>query len=395
MNRIGKTGALVALSAVLGATTLTGCGKLDGTEAVATVGEQSIPLGVASLYLRYQQAQMETYYGSMFGENMWSMEISEGETYADTTKNNTMETLEEYYLLKAHAGDYDVAISEDQESAIAEAAKNFIAANDAATLETMGVTEDTVKELLELYTYHSLMEPVMTADVDTEVSDEEAAQTTVTYVQLSTAGTTDEEGNTVDMTDDEKAALKDQAVQIIEKINATGDVANADMDALAKEVGESLAATTTSYGSDDETLDDALKTAVGSMADGQLNGDVVEGTDAYYVLRLDKTFDEEATATKKESIVSERKTDAYTALVDEWKEADGVKVNDKVWDKVVLNDNISFTMADVTEPAEETTEEPADATGDAATEDTADTTGDTAEESTTDTTDEADAAAEE
>ncbi|MDD3218623.1 MAG: hypothetical protein PHR50_05575 [Lachnospiraceae bacterium] len=395
MNRIGKTGALVALSAVLGATTLTGCGKLDGTEAVATVGEQSIPLGVASLYLRYQQAQMETYYGSMFGENMWSMEISEGETYADTTKNNTMETLEEYYLLKTHAGDYDVAISEDQESAIAEAAKNFIAANDAATLETMGVTEDTVKELLELYTYHSLMEPVMTADVDTEVSDEEAAQTTVTYVQLSTAGTTDEEGNTVDMTDDEKAALKDQAVQIIEKINATGDVANADMDALAKEVGESLAATTTSYGSDDETLDDALKTAVGSMADGQLNGDVVEGTDAYYVLRLDKTFDEEATATKKESIVSERKTDAYTALVDEWKEADGVKVNDKVWDKVVLNDNISFTMADVTEPAEETTEEPADATGDAATEDTADTTGDTAEESTTDTTDEADAAAEE
>lgn len=52
------------------------------------------------------------------------------------------------------------------------------------------------------------------------------------------------------------------------------------------------------------------------------------------------------------------------------KEADGVKVNDKVWDKVVLNDNISFTMADVTEPAEETTEEPIDATGDAATEDT-------------------------
>lgn len=50
---------------------LTGCGKgntLDGTQTVAVMDETTnVPLAEVSFLLRYQQAQMESYYGAMLG----------------------------------------------------------------------------------------------------------------------------------------------------------------------------------------------------------------------------------------------------------------------------------------------------------------------------------------
>ena len=63
---------------------LTGCSgsKLNGSETIAVLDETTnIRLGEFSLMLRYQQAQMETYYGSMLGGGIYQQELSEdGET---------------------------------------------------------------------------------------------------------------------------------------------------------------------------------------------------------------------------------------------------------------------------------------------------------------------------
>ena len=106
------------------------------------------------------------------------------------------------------------------------------------------------------------MHDPMTADVDTEVSANEKDQTRVTIVKVSTEGTEkDDDGNTIDLTDEEKAQKKDLAQQVLDKVKASDDVANADMDALAKEVDDSLSATApafTTAGSTDDTLDEAV-----------------------------------------------------------------------------------------------------------------------------------------
>lgn len=66
----------------------------------------------------------------------------------------------------------------------------------------------------QLQTIQSKMYDPMTAGVDTEVSDEEANQTSITLVKVSTVGTQkDEDGNTIDLTDEEKAQKKEQAQQ--------------------------------------------------------------------------------------------------------------------------------------------------------------------------------------
>ena len=339
-----KKKTALGLSILMSLSVLSACGQLKAEDKVATAGKEEIKASVASLYLRYQQAQVETYYGSMLGEALWDTKMTGEETYAETTKKTAIESLQEFYLLKAHAKDYKVKISKEEQESIDKTAKAYIEANDKKTLEYMMADESTVKELLELYTYQKHMEEALTKDVKTEVSDEEAAQTKITYVRFSTTASSQGDNGNKKLTEEEKAAIKEKAQKVYEKVAAVEDIAGADMDALAKEVDEKAYASSPSYGSDDKSLDEKVKEAVKGLEDGSLAPSLIEGKDAYYVVRLDKAFDEDATKNKKDSIVEERKQEAYKKQVDAWKKSDGTSVNKKNWKKIELSNAVSFKI---------------------------------------------------
>ena len=190
------------------------------------------------------------------------------------------------------------------------------------------------------------------------MSEKEANQSTVSVVKFSTAGTEkDDEGNTIELTEEEKKAKKEQAQQLLDKLKASENVAEADMDAMAQEIDENLYAYTPSFttaGSENDTLEQSVINAVANLEDGQLVQEVVEGVDAYYVVRLDKKLDEEATANKKESIISEREQEQYDELVEDWTKDSKLKV-ENVWKKVEVTDSVSFQYkpAEQSEPEEE------------------------------------------
>lgn len=377
MNRFAKTAAVTGLVIVMGTTVLTGCGgKLDGTQTVASCGDEKVTLGTANMMLRMNQAQMQSYY-AMFGGSptgIWDQEGEDGKTYGESTKDDIMDQLHNMVLLKQHAGDYDVTVTEEEQQKIKEAAGKFMESNDQETLEKLAVSQSDIETILEYYTYQNKMFDPMTADVDTNVEDEEAAQSRITLVTISTEDKEDDEGNKVALTDEEKQEKKDQAQQILDKLNSQEDPAAADMDALAKEVEETLSASSRTFGSDDTTLDDAVKEAVKDLTDGQVVSQVIEGENAYYVVRMDKVLDEDATQTKKDSIVSDRKQEAYDKLLEDWGKEDKMEVEKKVWKKVKLTDADAYTF----KQAETSEGTPGDtgSTGDTSTSDGADT-GDT------------------
>ena len=81
-----------------------------------------------------------------------------------------------------------------------------------------------------------------------------------------------------------------------------------------------------------------------ALSEGQISG-AIEGEDGqYYVIRLDKEFDEDATANKKQEIVSKRQSDHYTEVCDGYKKDAEWKVNDKVWKNVTFIGN-QYTIA--------------------------------------------------
>lgn len=380
MNKAAKKITGVLLAGALGTASLAGCGssQVDGTQPLLTSGEDTVTVGTGNLMLRMNQATMLSYY-SMMGAStsgIWSQDAGEGETYGDTTKANVLDELENMLVQKQHAADYDVTISEEEQSKIEEAAQAFMDANTEETIQSLAVSQSDVESLLELYTYQTKMYDPMVADVDTNVEDSEAAQSRITYCRIDISDTQNDEGTTTPLTDEEKQAKKDQAQAILDQLQASADPASADMDAIAQGVSEDLSAVDNTFGDDDTLLDDKLKEAARTLQDGQVYGEVVEGENAYFVVRMDSVLDREATDQQKESIVSDRQQEAYNDLLSQWKDETDITVNDKEWEKVTLTDTEQFTIkqAETEESAEDTAEGSTGETEDGAA-DTSDSTG--------------------
>ena len=363
MKEMAKRTAVVALAGVMSVGMLTGCGSktLDGTKTVATVDGTDIPLGVVSLYVREQQQRTTAMYMSYMGsaDNIWDQTADEdsGETYGDQAVTSSLESIEKMYILKEKASDYNVELTDEDETAIADAASQCMAANSEETIKELAVTEDQVKTLLELQTIQKKMYDPIVAEGNITVSDDEANQTTFTYVSISTSGD--------DVTDEDKETKKEQAQEILDKMK---EDPTADMSEVAQGVDESYSAVQgnfTTKESEDEDEDssgaaypDEVISVLRGLKDGEVADDIIETDTGYYVVRLDKINDEDATASKRESLQNSKESTYYTETTNQWLDDADVKVVKKVLKTLKITDKHTFTAPTSTPtPSPEVTEE--------------------------------------
>ncbi len=368
MNKkiIAKTCAGAMAASVL----FTGCGSLNPSATAIKINTgdstDTISLGYINFVAQYQTAIYDSFFMSYYGEGYMNQDLtSSGSTMGESTIDSVVEDLEEQYLCKLHASEYDVELSDDDNTAIADAAAAFISDNDQESLDAMGATEDYVKAYLEYRTYQTRVEAAVKEAADAEVTDDECWQRTFSYVLFDTSASQDEDGVVQEKTDDELVELKAQAKQLA---NASS---SEDFDAIADELG--VTASTYSYTKgeeEDDSLDMSVIEAAEALTEGAVSDVIdVEGT-GYYVLRLDADHDEDASETERQSLIEEKQSDFYNTTLESWKA-------DVTWNAVDKQlDKITFTNH-YTEP--ETTEE--------TTEDTS-STDTSAEETTDDTTSE-------
>ena len=342
MKGLTKKVAALTIAVVMAMASLVGCSSasIDNNEVVATVGDTEISLGVVNFYIRYQQSAIETYYMSYYGEDMWSLEVDEDLTYEESVRNSSLEAIEHLYILEDHMDEYNDSLTEDELAKNEEAADAFIAANTEDVQKIVSADKEVVTEVLRLLTIGAKMETAMTADVDTVVSDEEAAQKKLQYITFSKT-TTDDSGASVDMTEDELAALKAEAEEFL-----TNAKANGSLEAYATELEKTASSLT--FDEETTTLGEDIMKAANELGEGEF-AEVLETDSAYYVLQLVSLFDEDATATEKENIIADRKSERYYELYDAWAEATEIVENEKVLAKVDLkNVGVSLKTEDTT-----------------------------------------------
>lgn len=359
MKKMSKRAAVAALAGVMAMGLLTGCGekKLDGTKTVATVNGTEIPMGVLSIMVRQSQAQTEAMYASFMGGSdfaIWETEAEEGKTFGQQAVEQSLEELETMYIMKEKAADYGVEVTEEDQKAIAEAAAEFIKANSQETIEKLAVTEEQVKTYLELRTYEARMHDPIVADVDTEVSEEESQQSSFSYVSISTA----------DLEEKEIKKKKEEAQEILDNMKKDP---KADFEEVVKAVNEEYTALDGTFDTtapkDEEDASSSYPAKVlevlRSLKDGEMGPNVIETDTGYYVVRLDKINDEEATADKKDSIIEERKSELYTDTTASWREEAEITVDKKVLKTLTITDNNKFVISvpETEEGAEDTLEE--------------------------------------
>ena len=424
MKNSAKKAAVTALVCVTAAGMMAGCGnkKLDGTKTAVTVNKQEIPLGVVSLAARMQQAQAEAMYKMYLGGgddmSIWSTKMGDDsdETYGENAVTTTVESIEKMCLEKEHASEYDVEITEDEQKALEEAAKNFIAANSEETIAELAVDEDMVKTFLELETYDVKMKEAIEATADIKLDEKEYQQMAFSYASVRVSGD--------NLTDDDIKTNKENIQKFFDKVK---EDPTADFSTLGDEISTDMTATsgtcpTYEEGDDSAANGDAypddVRNALRKLEEGELNSEIIKTDSIWYVVRLDSKDDENATDSKKESLTSTKKDDFYNDTTDGWVKKADIKEESKLIKKIKITDNHSFTIqtptptpdpdatetpeaedtadsteADVTEtPAEDTTEE-AEATETPAAEDAEEDSTDAAEDESADENAEADATA--
>lgn len=323
----------VFLCLALTAALFGGCGKktsadYDPEAAIVTVAGEKVPLREAYFILKWQQASYQTMASNFYGEEWYNQDLEgNGQTFLDYIKTTVMETLEDMYLCRQNAEANNVTITEEQQQKIDDAVKTFLNANSSDARDAMMADEETVRRVLENYTYYNNVYNEIVKDVDTSVSEEEARQKTYSYIYQDLT-TTDSEGKQTEMTDGQKQEYYDKFAQIANAATESGD-----FDQAAKDGGyEPAQHPYTAAGDDEDSFKD-----INSVADTLKVGEVsklipVDG--GLFLICLDSENDEKRTEAMRESMAAEKQAEAFENWLSPIREAADIQVDEDLWGQI-------------------------------------------------------------
>lgn len=228
----------------------------------------------------------------------------------------------------------------EEEEASAEEEIDAETTDDAETEESAddAVVEDAEAEAGDAAEDESAEEAV---DAETEEGLEEEAET-------------EETEEPAEPTEAELKA-KELAEAFHEALSKDTD---ADMSELAKTVDESLTASTGTFQTNlsDEWEDDTasyynedMVAALRELKEGEITAVIETEDEGYYIARLDKELDEEATEKERESIISTRENDFYTDTTEAWLADAEVTVDEEVLNTLKVTDAMVFSTVSNTE----------------------------------------------
>jgi parvulin-like peptidyl-prolyl isomerase len=337
---------------------------------VATLDKEDIKLGLVNFMIRYQEAGYDDMYIQYMGEGYWDKTVSGNNTVLETWKKNAIEEAHELYTLKAHQSDYDIEVSDDEKKEIKKAAEKFMKANSDDVIDEMSATEEIVEEYLELRLIKSKMYAAIIKNADSSVTDEEANMAAYTIVKLDYKGAYDSNYKYQTYTDEQSAQIKAQADAVVEALaggssledaaKAAGTKATTYVDPDAEKTDDSdkksddTESKESSKSSDSKTkdsvyttnnLDQSVVDALNSLEEGQTS-DLITTDSTYYIVRLDKKTDEEATESNRKTVKGNKEDKYYNGILSGWQDDEKWSVKQKQLDKIKIHNYFTTTKKD-------------------------------------------------
>lgn len=398
MKHNTKRFAAAALTAVLAVGMMTGCGNSggkgevtqNGNKTLFTYDGEEVSLKEAWIYAKMTAAQYEASYSSYFGDNFWTMDMGTDDagnamTFEDYTKEQVIARIKQIIVLNNHAEEAGASLSDDEKEQCAEYAAAFAEdASGAEILAECGASEDDMTEIYEENALAAKVQEYMVKDTDTNVSDDEARETTISRIVFATT-TTDDEGQTVDMSEEEKANVLATAQAALAKVQAGTDIADVAEEQEYTNTTETFAAGESEEGEEFEKL-------LATMKDGDITQEVQECDNGYVIARLDAYTDADATESNRQTIIAEREQTKFTEVYDGWTadlEAEwnyDEDVDQELWAELVLHEDTSAEATTAAGAADTTAASTEAASTEAATDTTAASTEAASTETAADTT---------
>lgn len=341
----------ILLSTAIAASTFIGCGTdkakdyKDADTVMFIDKDNKIDYATACTYTRMMQAETYSYMQSMLQRfnssavdvDMWSQSLEDTDedskkykTYGEQFKGNTLDSLKSLLLDKLYGSkEYEVTFTDDDKKECESVADEFIEKMSKDDLKAMHASKKTMMNVLELMTYETRVKNAIESDVDTKVSDDEAGQSTFSYVEIKK----------------KDAKKKEKKIKsLIKKVEAGTDISAAASDAGFTAQSVIFTTADPEY---DEYGKEMLK-KVSKMKDGECDS-YKDAKGNTIILYMQSVNDQSATETKKDDIISDRKDKAYEDKLDEWKDKKKVTINKDAWNSIKTDKNEVFQRMETEE----------------------------------------------
>lgn len=316
---------ILSVTALLLCLTLTGCGKEEkgeeGTEdnkknvVLMAVGEETVSAQEAEIYLYFLKQQYEP----GMGEDIWNFQIKEGETMEDYAKEAVTSHLIQLKIICQEAEKAEVFLDEEESYQAKQAAQRLLKEASPEDIERFHLEEEVAAAAYEDNALAAKYFDVATAEVDTNISDEEARQVHIQYLSVLTEG----------LDEKQLADAKKEVKELYKQAKETSSFlsfasSNSDSEEIELIFGK-------------ENMPEEFGQAAMELKAGEISP-VIEGEKGYYIVYCITDFDEDATLDKKEAIIEAERDKLFREKYTEWSKDYKTVISTALWDE------ISFTQ---------------------------------------------------
>ncbi|MEZ3477962.1 MAG: peptidylprolyl isomerase [Lachnospiraceae bacterium] len=288
-------------------------------DEVFRIDKTSCRLPEIMVYLTNTKNQYEQALGSQIWQTSYK-----GETLEENLKETVLARIARIKAMNLLAAKYEMTLSEEELGNAKTAAKQYYESLNDRERELLKVDEKLLCAMYEEYALSGKVYDYLIADINPEISDDEARTITVQHVLIKTY-TKNEAGEYVPYSEEAKKEAYQRAREVLRKAKAGEEFAG-----LAATYSEDSNST---YSFGKGTMDAAFEEAAFNLGTDEISG-IVETQHGYHIIKCISTFDRDETDRNKVKIVEQRRKEVFNEEYSGFVEGLTRSLNEKLWASV-------------------------------------------------------------
>lgn len=272
------------------------------------------------VYLTNTQNQYE----EVYGEEIWQTSL-DGITLEENIKEMVLARIAQIKTLNLLAEEKQVTLDANELEKVKRAAEEYYASLNETEIEALGVDLAFIEQMYAEYALAQKVYTYIIADIDLEISDDEARTITVQHIWIKTYAV-DGRGEKIPYTEQAKAEAYEEACEVL----AMATSGEYEFESLIVLYSDDKVST---YSFRKGEMEAAFEEAAFNLGNGEISG-VVEGKHGYHIIKCINTFDREETDRNKLLIVEERKKEVFSEEYDVFVDTLTRRLNEEAWEQV-------------------------------------------------------------